>query len=120
MASTILERMADNEKLGLVFPDDPWVIGWSGNKERAEDLAHQFGIHELPDRYFNFPMGTMFWARTEALQPLLTKKLRWEDYPEEPLPYDGTVLHALERLLPFVSKKMGYQVAMTHVPGMTR
>ncbi|HDH04760.1 MAG TPA: glycosyltransferase [Nitrospirae bacterium] len=120
MASTILERMADNETLGLVFPDDPWVIGWSGNKERAEDLAHQLGIHELPDRYFNFPMGTMFWARTEALQPLLTKNLRWEDYPEEPLPYDGTVLHALERLLPFVSKKMGYQVAMTHVPGMTR
>jgi lipopolysaccharide biosynthesis protein len=112
--------MAANDQLGLVFPDEPNVIGWSKNKEIAEDLAHQFGIKELPDRHFNFPVGTMFWARTEALKPLLSKGFRWEDFPEEPLPYDGTVLHALERLLPFVAKKMGYQVSMTHVPGMTR
>lgn len=120
MASTILERMASNEKLGLVFPDDPWEVGWSGNKEIVEELAHQFGIDTLPDQYFNFPVGAMFWARTEALKPLLEKNFRWEDYPEEPLPYDGTVLHALERLLPFVAEKMGYRVALTHVPGITR
>ncbi len=120
MASTILERMADNEKLGLVFPDDPYIIGWSGNKQIAENLAHQFGIKELPDRHFNFPVGTMFWARTAALKPLLTNDFRWEDYPEEPLPYDGTILHSLERLLPFVAKKMGYHMSMTHVPGITR
>jgi hypothetical protein len=120
MASTILERMAGDKQLGLVFPDDPWVVGWSGNKEIAEDLAHQFGINELPGHHLNFPVGTMFWARTEALKPLLTKGFRWEDFPEEPLPYDGTVLHALERLLPFVAKKTGYHVAMTHVSGITR
>ncbi len=120
MALTILERMAGDKKLGLVFPEDPWVVGWSGNKKIAEDLAHQCGIKELPDQHFNFPIGTMFWARTEALKPLLTKGFRWEDFPDEPLPYDGTVLHAIERLLPFVAKKMGYHVSMTHVPGVTR
>lgn len=120
MATTILEKMAGNEKLGLVFPDDPWVVGWSGNKQIAEGLADEFGINELPDRHFNFPVGAMFWARTQALKPLLTKGFKWEDYPEEPLSYDGTILHALERLLPFVAKKMGYQVSMTHVPSVTR
>jgi hypothetical protein len=120
MASTILERMAGDEKLGLVFPDDPWVVGWAGNKKIAEELAQECGIKELSDQYFNFPIGTMFWARTEALKPLLTKKIKWEDYPEEPLPYDGTMLHAFERILPFVAKKTGYHVAMTHVPGITR
>jgi glycosyltransferase involved in cell wall biosynthesis len=120
MASTILERMTRNEKLGLVFPDDPWVVGWSGNKEIAEELARQFDINELPELYFNFPVGTMFWARTEAIKPLLTKNFSWEDYPEEPLPYDGTVLHAFERLLPFVTEKTGYRMAMTYVPGITR
>jgi glycosyltransferase involved in cell wall biosynthesis len=120
MASTILEKMAGNEKLGLVFPDDPWVVGWSGNKAIAEELAHQFDINELPDHYFNFPVGTMFWARTEAIKPLLIKNFGWEDYPEEPLPYDGTLLHAFERLLPFVTEKMGYHMAMTYVPGITR
>ncbi len=120
MVSTILERMAGDKQLGLVFPDDPWVVGWSGNKEIAEDLAHQFGINELPERHFNLPVGTMFWARTEALKPLLIHGFTWDDFPEEPLPYDGTMLHALERLLPFVAKKTGYHVAMTHVPGITR
>ena len=120
MALTILERMAGNEQLGLVFPDDPNVIGWSKNKEIAENLAFQLGVNELPEHHFNFPIGTMFWARTEAIKPLLTKGFNWEDYPEEPLPYDGTILHALERLLPFVAQKMGYHVSMTHVSGITR
>jgi lipopolysaccharide biosynthesis protein len=62
----------------------------------------------------------MFWARTEAIKPLLIKNFGWEDYPEEPLPYDGTVLHAFERLLPFVTEKMGYRMEMTYVPGITR
>jgi hypothetical protein len=120
MASTILEKIAGNEKLGLVFPDDPWVVGWSGNKKVAEGLADQFGIKELPDRYFNFPVGNMFWARTEALKPLFFMNLGWEDYPDEPLPYDGTMLHAVERILPFIVEKTGYQVKMTHIPGITR
>ena len=46
--------------------------------------------------------------------------LGWDDYPKEPVPYDGTVLHALERLLPFVASQVGYRFAATHVPGMTR
>ncbi len=120
MASTILARMADNEQLGLVFPDDPWVVDWSGNKAIAENLARRFDIRELPERHFNFPVGTMFWARVDALRPIFAGQFGWEDYPEEPLPYDGTMLHAIERLLPFVAQKTGYRLAMTNVPGITR
>ncbi len=120
MASTILARMVADEQLGLVFPDDPWVVGWSGNKQIAENLATRFDIFELPEQHFNFPVGTMFWARVEALLPLLTGQFGWEDYPEEPLPYDGTILHAIERLVPFVAQKTGYRIAMTNVPGITR
>jgi lipopolysaccharide biosynthesis protein len=47
-------------------------------------------------------------------------KLGWDDYPEEPLPSDGTVLHALERLLPFVARHGGFRFATTNVPGVTR
>jgi lipopolysaccharide biosynthesis protein len=45
--------------------------------------------------------------------------LGWDDYPEEPVPIDGTILHALERLLPFVANHAGYQYATTYIPGMT-
>jgi lipopolysaccharide biosynthesis protein len=61
----------------------------------------------------------MFWARTKALMPLFDLKLGWDDYPEEPVPIDGTLLHAIERLLPFAARHAGYQYATTHVPGVT-
>ena len=32
---------------------------------------------------------------------------------------DGTIMHALERLLPFVAQHVGYRLAVTHVPGVT-
>jgi lipopolysaccharide biosynthesis protein len=44
---------------------------------------------------------------------------RCEDYPPEPLPHDGTILHAIERLLPFVARHAGCRFATTHVPGVT-
>ena len=54
---------------------------------------------QLPERPV-FPIGTMFWARTQALQPLWNLALTRNDMPTEPLAYDGTILHALERMLP--------------------
>ncbi|MBS0193643.1 MAG: hypothetical protein JSR34_05295 [Proteobacteria bacterium] len=62
----------------------------------------------------------MFWARTDALRPLFDLALDWSDYPSEPLPYDGSLLHALERLLPFVAAARGLRCALTNVPGVTR
>ena len=74
----------------------------------------------LPKTTFNFPVGNMFWARTTALKPLFDLGLAWDDYPSEPVPYDGSLLHALERILPFVTENTGFRNAVTHVPGFTR
>ena len=120
MASTILGRLAGDGGLGLVFPDDPNFVGWNKNRELADELARELGILELPGEHFNFPVGTMFWARTRAIEPLLKRQFTWDDYPEEPLPYDGTILHAIERLLPAVVGHTGFRHALTHVPGVTR
>jgi lipopolysaccharide biosynthesis protein len=62
----------------------------------------------------------MFWARTEALAPLVGLALNWEDYPAEPLPYDGTLLHAIERLLPLTLSLKELRLATTNVVGCTR
>ncbi len=55
-----------------------------------------------------------------ALAPLFELGLGWEDYPPEPLPYDGTILHAIERLVTLVAQHRGFTVAATHVPGIGR
>jgi glycosyltransferase involved in cell wall biosynthesis len=119
MMDMILERFAANDKLGLVFAADPHLCDWDGNYQMATELATRMGISEPLPPFFDFPIGTMFWARRQALKPLFDLKLGWDDYPEEPVPGDGTILHALERLLPFAARQAGYRFATTHVPGIT-
>jgi len=119
MADNIINQMLNDTTIGLVFPDNPDIIGWDKNLPFARPLAEKLGIEQLP-KYFNFPVGTMFWGRAKALQPLFDLGLKYEDYPTEPLPYDGSMLHALERILPFVVKKMGYKNVLTNVKGITR
>ena len=120
MMDRILREFHVQPELGLVFPADPHIIGWTKNRALATSLAERMGYEgPLPDA-FDFPVGTMFWARVDVLRPLLDLNLSWEDYPAEPLPIDGTILHALERLLPFSAKLAGFSYAETHVPGVMR
>jgi glycosyltransferase involved in cell wall biosynthesis len=119
MMDIVVGRIAADEKLGLVFPDSPHLPWWDNNREIAARLAARMAVTQPLPEFFDFPVGTMFWARTPALKPLFDLKLGWDDYPAEPIATDGTVLHALERLLPFVARHKGYDYAGTHVPGLT-
>ena len=119
-ADAILGRFAEDPQLGIVYPDDPHLLDWGRNRDFADVLARRMGIASLPDPPPSFPVGTMFWARPAALAPVLDLGLDWSDYPAEPLPYDGSILHAIERLLPIVVAHTGYRRAAVHVPGSTR
>ena len=119
MVDIIACKFSDDERLGIVFPDDPHLSDWDYNRDIAERLAARMGINGTLPPFFNFPIGTMFWARPKALAPLFSLRLQWNDYPEEPVPIDGTVLHAVERLLPFTAAHAGYRYATTHIEGIT-
>jgi glycosyltransferase involved in cell wall biosynthesis len=112
MADRIVGRLATDPALGMIFPDNPGCIGWDKNRPYAEALARRLRINHLPSE-FNFPVGTMFWARTQALRAMLDLELAWDDYPPEPLSYDGSMLHAVERLLPLVAQNAGMGIAVT-------
>ena len=111
--------MNQDPKLGLVFPQDPTCVGWNENFFIAKKLAHRLDINNLP-KYFDFPIGNMFWAKKGALSSLYNLNISWEDYPKEPIKYDGTVLHAIERLIPIIAKRSGFDYRMTHVEGLSR
>lgn len=119
MMDTVLDRFASDASVGLIFPDDPHLSDWDLNRIIAADLARRIGIETPLPPYFDFPIGTMFWARCAALAPILKLGLTWDDYPEEPAPLDGTILHAIERLLPSIARHAGYRYATTHIPGVT-
>ena len=120
MMRVIASAFAKDPRLGLVFPADPHLNDWDHNKPIAEALAKRVGLKSPLPNHFDFPMGTMFWARPQAFKMIADADIKLEDYPAEPLPIDGTILHALERLLPFVAHEAGYHYAVTHVPGVIR
>lgn len=119
MMDRILEAMAQDDRIGIAYPDDPNIMGWTENLQPAESLAQSMAVGELP-KVFNFPIGTMFWMRSAALQPFVDLDLTWADYPAEPAPNDGTMLHALERLFGIVPQLQGWQTVVTNIPNTTR
>ena len=121
MVDIILSRFATDPMIGIAYPDDPIIVGWFENYPNGKALLEGMGL-PVPEeqRFFNFPVGSMFWARTAALKPLFELGLGWEDYPEEPIPQDGTILHAMERLLGVIPGLGGYRTLVTHVPGAGR
>ncbi|WPH19228.1 rhamnan synthesis F family protein [Variovorax paradoxus] len=120
MMDLILKCFAENPDVGLVFPEDPHLNDWDQNRLHAEQLAQRMGIALPLPNHLDFPQGTMFWARPDALKPMFDLALALDEFPSEPVPIDGTMLHALERLLPFSANKMGYRYITTHVKAHRR
>jgi hypothetical protein len=121
MLDQIIKCMLQDDSVGIIYPDDPNIYGWGGNYTFASNLAERMGIsiNNEGDK-FNFPAGSMFWARSASLKALMDLKLQWNDYPEEPVHVDGTMLHALERLFGIIPGTSGYRTVLTNVPGISR
>ncbi|MCS0497831.1 glycosyltransferase [Ancylobacter sp. MQZ15Z-1] len=119
MLDLIMKTMQDEPRVGLVYPDDPHVFGWTRNLRAASRIAARMGHESLP-RMINFPIGTMFWMRSAALKPFVDLNLDWSDYPREPLADDGTDLHALERLFGVIPALNGWDTLVTNIRGVTR
>ncbi len=101
-----------NENAGLVYPDIheevPMIAySWLANAGLGQQLFAEYDLGDMPS-VFNYPAGSFFWARTDALKPIFDHGYTYEDFPEEVGQTDGTLAHALERILPFVSRKQGY------------
>lgn len=109
----VLNHFNDNPKSGIYYPTSfwmmpNWVNHWLKNKPHAKRMADEWDI-ELKDDFIAYPAGGMFWARPSALKQLLIKEYNYDDFPAEPLPNDGSQLHALERMLGLLAEKNGYK-----------
>ena len=116
----IAEAFAADERLGLVFPEDPNLNHWDMNQSLANELAKRLELRQALPQHFEFPKGTMFWARPAALRPLVDLGWSWSDFPIEPAASDGTVLHTLERMIPFSADHAGFGFKAVHVPNSWR
>ncbi len=113
----ILELFCQNDRLGFLAPPAPvhaeffGSIGleWHNDYDNTSALAEKLGLKAnfSPDIQC-FALGNVFWCRTDALMPLFDYGFTYEDLPGEPMPLDGTISHALERIYPYVSQSQGY------------
>ncbi len=83
---------------------------WAGNAESVRRLVKPTVTTEalalLDDpRELGFFAGTMFWARLDAIRPLLRPDPL--GFVREPTPKDGTLAHALERALTVLPELLG-------------
>jgi glycosyltransferase involved in cell wall biosynthesis len=117
---TIIDALRRDNRLGLVFPENGYLVGWEKNADSAAVLARRLDLPKPLPGHIEFPAGTMFWARIAALDKLIHTDLREDDMPAEPVPIDGTVLHALERMLPLLCENAGYTYATSYIPHIRR
>jgi len=106
------EAFARLPRLGMLAPQhfEPtrrW-LDWNGNFETARAFATRMGIALRPEAALDFPSGSMFWARSAALRPVLDLNLSFKDFPRESGQQDHTPAHALERLYFHVCERAGY------------
>ena len=117
----ILSTLEAAPRLGLLAPPFPYNGGykfllffnkyWSGEcYESTVKLAKEI---DIPTEFIDagqFPLaiGSVFWCRTAALKKITDKNWTVEDFPAEPMPTDGTVSHALERIFPFAAQAEGF------------
>lgn len=114
----IIETFEENERLGVLMPPPPnhgpyyftLGMGWSENYEATKKLMQRLGLRTKISKQKDpvAPLGSAFWVRPKAVAKLFDYGWKYEDFPPEPLPGDGTVLHAIERIYGILVQDAGY------------
>ncbi len=118
----IQNAFAADPRLGIVIPDLPTAYRcppipylYTDDKDMQKLLPkvwervgcqREVDFPKLPMVVFSY--GNMFWYRPDALAPLWETPWSRDEIPEEPLPNESTLLHALERLPVYVAWERGY------------
>lgn len=105
--------MKENNHIGVLVPPVPitshtdygYMNQWGSNFENVKRLANNLSIKCCLEQ--NKPpiaLGTVFWAKRTAIEKLLKHKWNYMDFNSEPLEDDGTISHAIERVIPYVAQ----------------
>ncbi len=118
-STDIMNIFATDCSVGIIIPDIPFyfssvhlISGWGNNQKICQSLWDKMKLSknivfkncDVPV----MPYGFSFWYKPSALQPLFNLHLTAFDFPEEPLPLEATVPHAIERLPVYIAWAQGF------------
>jgi lipopolysaccharide biosynthesis protein len=105
----------------MVYPEKFHLIDvancrWGNHLPRSIALCEQLNISPptttlTSEDFVEFPVGSMFWARADALAPLLASRLSYQDFEAESGKTDGTLNHTIERNLTHIALSQGLPIA---------
>jgi lipopolysaccharide biosynthesis protein len=101
-AKEIIQTFNDNARVGIVGPQRhivPMTTYWGSNQKRVLELAARLGVDSEKVMAAPFVAGTMFYGRISGLEPLLNLAISVQDFEPESGQIDGTMAHAIERIL---------------------
>lgn len=109
-ASQAIRRFQEDDSLGMLVPRR--FLLKVTRRNISSNITHLDRLEQLTGvryGYTDFAAGTMFWFRPEALSHLLA--LKPECFDSERGLADGTLAHAVERMMTSWSRASGYSVA---------
>ena len=117
-ARAIIRAFRSRPELSLVAPTGhllPIELYWGRAVETEYNLDHFEHVAQrigLPRRThgFSFPAGSVYWFRPAAFTALASLALGPEDFSIEAGHVDGTLAHALERLVGLLASTDGWEV----------
>lgn len=101
--------------LGLLFAEEANAAGIGENGKFVAALCSWLDL-PLIEQTPLFPVGNMFWARLQAIKDLFDLKPE-QVLQSEPLPYDGSYMHSLERITPHLVISNGYRSETVRISG---
>ena len=113
----VLAKFESEPHLGVLAPTNvywgtyfhSWIDFWTLNYDVTYELLCRLGIEpNIAREKPPVSMGSDFWCRREAIEPLLAEEWKYADFTPEPLPADGALNHALERVFPYIAQAQGY------------
>ena len=121
----VITLFQKNENIGLLVPPEPssfdWYIWgrelWRNNYKNTKNICSEWNLNcGIDPQIPPITIGTVFWCRTNALRKLFERDWKYEDFQDEPLPNDGTISHAIERVLAYVAQDAGYDTGTIVCP----
>ena len=118
----VIEYFEKNNHIGLLVPpvikhgtyfrfyNNFWTTCYDETITWAKRLKLE--TKYISEVYTPISIGSVFWARSEALKDLFQYNFERKDFPEEPMPIDGTVNHVFERIIPYVAQNQGFYTAI--------
>lgn len=111
--SHAIEQFERHPDLGVLvavhWPEISHWISSGANYHLLQGLLQRIGLNLAEDEHIEFPSGSMFWFRSEALRPLLDLNWSPDDFQQSHgEDRDATLAHAVERVILFAASAAGY------------